>query len=532
VKISLSGSTINQDLKKIYNPKAPGADKWMTGEQEIYYLRNLIHKYKTGDYRTKETRIMLYDLSKMNYLKGQSSDGTDVGTIKNYWRVFPGDFKIRRASDRPFTYKYSIEFTAVDLEKDSENMKNILAPKLGFARAALDKIKGSVALLKKGLKYINEANAFLEDLNASIRDVAAILDAYTDVLMGYIDGVTNMIDTANEIIKIPGDVSTKVLNLGLEFMNAGKKLLRSVETISDTILSYGKSDYWAPQEVLDEYNMTGTEYQDTWADLCAGLEDNANAIVATSKSSELPEVTAGETNLDAGQGSAGAGISSGSEGSGSGSTGISNGSEGNTGSSGNIVRIVLSYGFEEVTLKSTDSLESLATQFYGSPDRAIDIAIYNGVASIDALNPGDTIRIPILTPSGRHAYNRIFSRPEDRDNYGRDIYLNHEGYTVPSASGDYMLTDGTDNLNQAILLRLRESVNRRIRLVAYGIRTNISDSTAGVAYIISSIDLTVSRDPRVSAITNIRFTGIGDGLNITVDYTDINHSSGSATGRA
>ncbi|MDR1072982.1 MAG: hypothetical protein LBL45_04820, partial [Treponema sp.] len=28
VKISLSGSTINQDLKKIYNPKAPGADKW------------------------------------------------------------------------------------------------------------------------------------------------------------------------------------------------------------------------------------------------------------------------------------------------------------------------------------------------------------------------------------------------------------------------------------------------------------------------------------------------------------------------
>jgi hypothetical protein len=115
VKIMLSGSTINQDLKKIYNPKAIGADKWMTGEQEIYYLRNLIQKYKTGDYREKETRIMLYDLSKMNYLTGQSSDGTDGGTIKNYWRVFPGDFKIRRASDRPFTYKYSIEFTAVDI---------------------------------------------------------------------------------------------------------------------------------------------------------------------------------------------------------------------------------------------------------------------------------------------------------------------------------------------------------------------------------------------------------------------------------
>ncbi|MDR1905167.1 MAG: hypothetical protein LBQ88_23160, partial [Treponema sp.] len=73
VKISLSGSTINQDLKKIYNPE--GADKWMTGEQEIYYLRNLIHKYKTIDNRTKNIRIILYDLSKMNYIKGQASDG-------------------------------------------------------------------------------------------------------------------------------------------------------------------------------------------------------------------------------------------------------------------------------------------------------------------------------------------------------------------------------------------------------------------------------------------------------------------------
>jgi hypothetical protein len=168
----------------------------------------------------------------------------------------------------------------------------------------------------------------------------------------------------------------------------------------------------------------------------------------------------------------------------------------------------------------------------GIPDRAIDIAIYNGVASINELNPGDTIKIPILTPSGQHSRNRIYSRPEDRDNYGRDIHLNGEGYTSASASGDYRLTDGVNNLNQAILLRLRESVNKRIRLNAYGIRTNISDPTAGVAYIISSIDLTVSRDPRVSAVNNIRFTGVGDGLNITVDYTDTNHANGNVTGRA
>jgi hypothetical protein len=168
----------------------------------------------------------------------------------------------------------------------------------------------------------------------------------------------------------------------------------------------------------------------------------------------------------------------------------------------------------------------------GSPDRAIDIAIYNGVASIDELNPGDTIKIPVLTPSGKHALNRIYARPEDRDNYGRDIYLDKDGYTAASTSGDYQLTGGINNLNQAILLRLRESVNRRVRLVAYGIRTNISDPIAGKAYIISSIDLTVKRDPRVNAVDNIRFAGMGDGLNVTVEYTDINHNSGRAAGRA
>jgi hypothetical protein len=125
--------------------------------------------------------------------------------------------------------------------------------------------------------------------------------------------------------------------------------------------------------------------------------------------------------------------------------------------------VVLSYGDFEVTVRSTDTLESLAAEYCGSPDEAIYIAIYNGVASIDELNPGDTIKIPILTPSSQHSHNQIYSRPEDRDNYGRDIYLDSEGYTAPSASGDYLLVDGVENLNQAILLRLRESVNKRVR---------------------------------------------------------------------
>jgi hypothetical protein len=491
VKIVLSGSTVNQDLKKIYDPKTTGADQWMTGEQEIYYLRDLLKKHKTGEGLAAETRIMLYDLSKMNYIKGESGN-----TIKNYWQVFPGDFKIRRSSDRPFAYKYSIEFTAVDFE-DETNMKDILAPKLEFARKAIDKLNKGLATLEKGMKKIEQAQAKLEELNTSIRDVMALLDAYSDVLLGYVDGITNMSDTVNDVLNIPGDITKKCLNIGLEFMNAGKRLFRSIENVTDTFLAIGTAEYWAPKEILDEYKMTAEEYADTWKDLLNGLEDTAYDISATGKYGLLPALILGDFNQETG-----------------------------------LVDFTFYYGNTVAAINSTDTLESLANKYYGDPDRAGDIALYNGVSSIDELKPGDTIKIPTLTAGRRNTYNRIFARPEDRDNYGRDIYLDDEGNIAASAGGDYRLTEGVDNLKQAILLRLRESVLRRVRLATYGIRTNISDPTAGVAYIVSSIDSTVRMEPRVSEITGIKFTGGGDGLNVTVDYTDINHASGSAAGRA
>jgi hypothetical protein len=194
-------------------------------------------------------------------------------------------------------------------------------------------------------------------------------------------------------------------------------------------------------------------------------------------------------------------------------------------------RIILSYGDTSLMIKDTDTLESLASQYLGDPDKAVDIATYNGVASLSDLKPGDIIKIPITVRTQRMKRNLIFARREDRDNYGKDIMLSDDGLIMTSRSGDYALTSGVKNLSQAILLRLRESVAKRIRLNAYGIRTNISDPAAGVAYIISSIELTVSRDPRVSSVDNIRFSSGGDYLNVNVDYSDINKAGRNIAGR-
>ena len=504
VKITLSGSTVNRDLKRIYKPGE--ADRWMSGEREIYYLRDLIKEYKAGS-QTEEIIITLYDLSKMYHMGWRVSE---PGAIKNYWRVFPGDFKIRRSSDRPFTYKYSIEFTAVDYAP----VRKILAKDLDFVNEALEKLKAGVEFMEKGMKYMDKAASWLEDVNSAIGYVTEVLDTYAGVVTGYFDAAAGIVDTVNEMLRIPADIAVKFVNIGLEFSNAAKRLVNAVENMTDTVLSYGSPEASGLADAIGEYGITGDEWDDIKEDFFAGLEDGAYTIAAASKAGGIPNVIATGNTVGGGSGSGGGSVS------GSGSGG------------GSRQSFALAYGDFEVVLKSTDSLESLAAGYCGGPDAAAGIAAYNGRASLDELSPGDTIKIPILSPERKNPYNRIYALPEDRDNYGRDIRLDNNGCFMASAGGDFLLAGGADNLRQAVLLRLRERVRRRIRLGSYGIKTNISDPAAGVAYIISSINLTLSAEPRISAVDNISFTGAGDGLDITVEYTDINRSGGRAGGRA
>jgi hypothetical protein len=509
VKIVLSGSTINRDLKKIYRPGQD--DLWLSGEEEIYFLRDLIAKYKTGKDNIVK-RIMLYDLSKVYvYKDGAANKFSDM---KNYWRVFPGDFKIRRSNDRPFTYKYSIEFTGIPQEEGI--IKGHEAPPLTLddplsVKSMMDMLLDAVDFIDGINGKINDALAEVNKLSRLLNTLGSVMNYAADVVTGavyssgkavtgVINAATNAVKGVNSIVSLPKAIQLSAVNIGLEVFNAAKALARSVEDVGEECRKMfdpasGYRD--VPQETLDRFGMTGPEFKDSVALTCDKAENTANRLVAAAKSADIPYLTTGNPDPETGEQS-----------------------------------IVLSYGSYAVPLKDTDTLESLAARHMGNPDRAIDIAAYNGIASLDELKPGDTIKIPITSKSGKNTANRIFARPEDRDNYGRDIALTDDGFVKASASGDFELTSGVNNLSQAVLLRLRESVNKRIRLNAYGIRNNMNDPTAGAAYIMSSIDLTVKSDPRVKSVDNIRFRGMGDGLNVEVDYRDINGGNGNARGMA
>jgi hypothetical protein len=367
--------------------------------------------------------------------------------------------------------------------------------------SVLDFVDGINAKVNNVLEYINQVSRLLRVIgnvySYSANTLTGIFDSGVDAVTGLIDGAANIVDGAHSILSLPRDIQLKALNVGLELQNATKGLVKSVDSLSENIRGMFTQEYWEiPKEVLDQYGMSNEEFKDSVRMLLNRAENTANEMAAAAKSTDIPEVTIGIPDTEIGE-----------------------------------QRIILSYGDMSVMIKDTDTLESLANQYLGDPDEAVDIATYNSIAALSDLNPGDIIKIPITTRTPKMKRNLIFARREDRDNYGKDILLSDDGLILTSKSGDYALTRGVENLSQAILLRLRESVAKRIRLNAYGIRTNISDPTAGSAYIISSIELTVSRDPRVSSVDNIKFSSGGDYLNVNIEYSDINKSNRNVAGR-
>jgi uncharacterized repeat protein (TIGR02543 family) len=106
VKIRLTGSTINEERKLIYqgNKKLPS---YLTGEKEIFKLQELFEKWGEFD-NIPDKKVYIYDLSKMSMIQIMAGS-----PARNYWRMVHKGLKIKRAKDKPFTYNYELEITGV-----------------------------------------------------------------------------------------------------------------------------------------------------------------------------------------------------------------------------------------------------------------------------------------------------------------------------------------------------------------------------------------------------------------------------------
>jgi len=133
IKITLSGTTINEELKLIYKGNAD--PKYLTGEKEIYHLQEILEEWGTIE-KIPKKKVYLYDLSKMVAI----SDGGSPS--KNYWRVAIKNLKIRRAKDKPRTYLYTLEMIGFKDSKDVPELNFDSAPEiLDNIQEALDNVE-------------------------------------------------------------------------------------------------------------------------------------------------------------------------------------------------------------------------------------------------------------------------------------------------------------------------------------------------------------------------------------------------------
>ena len=189
------------------------------------------------------------------------------------------------------------------------------------------------------------------------------------------------------------------------------------------------------------------------------------------------------------------------------------------------------YDFTMYTWKSNDTFDKLARDYLGDANLGTLLAYYNEIAVESEVESGTRIKMPILTETQANQNNMIYAEPDRQDNYGIDIAINDSG-EFEIKGGDFGTVDGSDNLAQAIGLRLTTASQKRIRLNSYGIKNTIGDPMAIKSYLTSSIDQTIRADPRIKEIEEISYESKnkGDDLQIDVTYTDINGNTGNYKG--
>jgi hypothetical protein len=501
-KIHLSGSTGNSNIKIV---QVKRNESWMTGKDEIYHIRDKIARYKESErWKQQEIppRMNLYNLaSSYNEAGGWENKNFHIDA----WEVALKDFKISQTSGKPFVYNYSIDFTAIRLLGESKINGRpapciTKPPDLKWYEKVLKGIEtwyGWSETVKNAVQdFRNSVNRYAGEVERYLALITGSIDNYMSALENGVYTVTDVYNTFKRVTMAPADTA-------LRMVAAAKRIRESVEAMVKDIQSL--PDQWSEKcgSVGKSIESEIKAYESYFEDNMQELENATNQVYAETVSGANPEVTiipGGDTENGPPDG------------------GSDENDETPGGASGGVVETVIAYGYMRHIATSETTLEKLAEVYLGDPDKAQVLAIMNGITGDDEINPGDQIKIPILSENSINALNHIFGSVNNRDTLGIDIAIAN-GILQVGPNGDFVEQVDYKNMNQAIGMRLSESIGNRIRLNTYGIRnvSGMPDSVAS-AYIATSIKDTVMQDPRVQQVDNLYFRGNGDAVFVSFDY--------------
>lgn len=489
LKITLSGSTVNNELRRIYHTN--GQQEYLTGEDELFTFKALLEKYKQNP-NTMGKKILLYDLSKHSRTNRQKKN------IESFcWIVFPGELKIRRSKERPIAYSYSIEFTAVAAESQLIIQKDKILG-VDFNQAFdkihnfLDKAEAALAPIKGVSEKIQETKRFVE----ACKDVARLAVGGTlNIGQLFIDDIFAIGNTAFELYReTAGGAIPFAMELSDFVAAMTVDLMQHVNNLVRDVYSATQKEFYMPVGIFDDWELAIDEIK-------ALAQFNFNDAARTASdvviSTKIERPRKYELSTDT-------------------------------------QRTVTAYGTQLSMITDGMNFEQIAKEQYGDASKAAVIAAANGASSIDDViaRGQKVLLIPVLEQQDVQYENQIIGMSAQRDSYGKDIVLDEYGNLKLNTSGtDFLFVSGKQNLSQSILMRLRENINKRTRLTVYGMRTSLPDSeSAGSAYILSSIIQTLNQEPRIKELLAVSFRGEGDALKIDIDYKDIGGSRDIVSG--
>lgn len=490
VQINLSGSTINQELKLIYKSTLGMSE--MTGEQEIFYLRDLLKKYGSRD-NLQNQEVYLYSLN---------GGGSIIKHNPKWWKIYVGQLDVSRSKDKPFCYNYKFEAIGAP---EVTRKKSIIDRKFAKLGGAIDSLKSATDNIVNnmnevadkfealGADYLTELSGYIGTLRQCIDNFNGAVSRYSSIFAGKL---TDVSDFATDTVML-GDkilssatryyptITADVWNSCLDLVSTSKSIYNYCANIDETYFS--ESSWQSIKELFDD-SVSDIDIADTYSTL--GYEEinlaNEASMIASKNLNDIGfAIIPGGANEDD--------------------------------------TLVTTYGYKVVALTDAEtSWDQLAMDYYGDPSLSSLIATYNNLPPEKPLKPGQSILIPNLNMAeSKTAENEVYNSPDVKDNYGKDLLIENSDFGV--YNGDLATVDGVYNLEQSLLNRYSTLIGARIRLEVYGIQASIGDAlNATSALIQASVHQTTVEDPRVDSVEDIVFQGKGDNLSVSVIYIDKN----------
>lgn len=490
-KITLSGTTINQSVKKIFKgTNSPSS--FLNGEQEIFELKDILKKWGKNENLVGNKRVYLYSL--------------DSSSVTKWWEVFPQDLQIKRSKDNPLAWNYTITFLAAPETITSTATATYLTYKNSLKKFVsmietpffltdiinnindlLDQIDTWVDNLNYFRNYINGYSNAVSNIKAVGKRVENSILAIEKVAQGYVDDSINAVDETVSLGKQIFSSYTRIkMNIVDDMYASAIEMKESVAEFKNIIKA---TDYTNLKNgSLNGYSESEEKIQDVFNSTVRDMENASNKIYENA----LQAITNSEIVII-------------------------------PGTDGNSDEVIQIYGFTTKVIKYGDTWDSIAAESYGNPSLGIIIAAYNGSTGMQDLDIGDEILIPVLSESNTDTKNNfVYNVPGKKSNYGSDIKIGIDG-DIEVLNGDLSTTKEVETLTQAINNRLKTVSGSRIRDVVYGIKANIGNASDAVTvFVAASIEQTILEDPRVKTVKSIHFLGSKDNLKVDVEYVDIN----------